>query len=229
MAHKLRAQTTVPLLHGWNVSLSGAADIRGARATALTQLGRRATSSFSCCVCLAVEVLRVSRQQQRRPVQSSIGRLGRRTAGVLRFGALQQWRQPPFSPQSPAKVRLVRSKLWPSNTSVASASLPALGTRCWLTNRSTGRYTACLALAHYFILGQTQSCRSAPVSSNVRHRRVAVPVIRRSEYSCALRVASRWLAASFSRWRSLIYLFSLFAPSYRGIGRGVNSAVRCAL
>ena len=38
----------------------------------------------------------------------------------------------------------------------------------WLTLRSTGRYTACLALALHFILGQTQSSRSAPVTSNVR-------------------------------------------------------------
>ena len=58
MAHKLRVPTTVPLRHRWNVSLSGAADIRGARATASTQLHRRITSSFSCWVFRAVEVLR---------------------------------------------------------------------------------------------------------------------------------------------------------------------------
>ena len=58
MAHKLRVPTKVPLRHRWNVSLSGAAKIRGAYATTFKRLGRRATSSFSCCVCHAVEVLR---------------------------------------------------------------------------------------------------------------------------------------------------------------------------
>ena len=59
MAHKLRVLTTVPLRHRWNVSLSGAAKIRGAFAAAFTQLGRCATSSFSCCVCHAAEVMRL--------------------------------------------------------------------------------------------------------------------------------------------------------------------------
>ena len=45
----------------------------------------------------------------------------------------------------------------------------------WLTLRSTGRYTACLALARHFILGQTQPCRSAPVTSNVRRRKFNLP------------------------------------------------------
>ena len=58
MAHKFRFPTTVPLRHRWNVSLSGAAKVRGTRAAALTQLCRRTTSSFICCVCRAVEVLR---------------------------------------------------------------------------------------------------------------------------------------------------------------------------
>ena len=79
-------------------------------------------------------------------------------------------------------------KFWPSNAPFALASLSPLGTRCWLTNHSTGRYTACLALARHFILGQTQSCRSAPVSSNVRphNRDQAMPSSQSTQKTCSI-------------------------------------------
>ena len=41
--------------------------------------------------------------------------------------------------------------------------------QCWLTHRSTGPYTACRQLARHFILGQSPSRCSGPVSSNVSH------------------------------------------------------------